>query len=88
MMKTYYTLSIIALLLATLFFTRCKPTEVITSKSGTQLWAENCVRCHYAPSAVDFNDHEWDVIGMHMRIRAQITKTEGEKIIEFLKRTN
>ena len=86
-MKTFYTLSII-LSLAMLSITRCKPTRAISAKTGTQLWAENCVRCHYAPSAVDFNDHEWDVIGMHMRIRAQITKTEGEKIIEFLKSTN
>ena len=74
----------------------CKSTEgharkldpTIEAKPGVQLWAENCVRCHYAPSPATFSDHEWEVVGMHMQIRANLTKTEREKIIDFLKSSN
>ena len=40
------------------------------------------------PSPADFSDGQWSVIGMHMRVRANLTATEAEKIIEFLKSAN
>lgn len=71
-----------------IIFISCKTTHVVSSKTGNELWATSCVRCHYAPTAVDFDDHEWDLIGMHMQIKAQLTEDEIEKIIEYLKDTN
>lgn len=69
-------------------FNSCKVAEEIQAKSGAQLWGENCSRCHNVPSPADFSDSQWDVIGTHMRVRGNLTSTESDKIIEFLKTAN
>lgn len=66
----------------------CKVSEEIQAKSGAQLWGENCTRCHNLPSPADFSDPQWELIGSHMRMRANFTARETEKIIEFLKAAN
>lgn len=86
-MKKLFLLSVV-IIIAIVTVTSCKSTQVIANKTGVQLWAENCTRCHYAPTAIDFNDHEWDIIGMHMQVHAQLTKIEKNKIIEYLKDSN
>ncbi|WP_242919740.1 hypothetical protein [Pontibacter liquoris] len=37
----------------------CAPTAAVIAKSGTQLWAENCQRCHNTPPLNIYNDKEW-----------------------------
>ena len=86
-MKKIYILTVTTIM-TLIIVSSCKTSQVVANKGGAQLWAENCTRCHYAPSSIDFNDHEWDVIGMHMQVRAQLTKTEREKIITFLTHSN
>jgi cytochrome c553 len=54
-------------------------------KSGSQLWAENCVRCHNIRSPSIYSPAQWEVAAMHMRIRANLTPEEHKKILEFLK---
>jgi hypothetical protein len=56
-----------------------------TGKSGAQLWAENCVRCHNIRSPGSFSPVQWEVATMHMRVRANLTPEEQKKILEFLK---
>lgn len=73
------------ILLSIAFFISCAPTQVITDRSGAQLWGENCNRCHNAPAPGEFVNASWDVIGAHMRIRANLTEAEEVKIINFLK---
>jgi len=58
------------------------------SKSGAQLWGENCIRCHNIPSPKTFSDVEWDVAVLHMRMRANLTEHEAVSIAEFLKTAN
>ena len=65
-----------------------KLPQSISDKTGAQLWGENCVRCHNAPGPGEFSDPAWDIIGLHMRTRANLTETETEKIITFLKDGN
>ena len=62
----------------------CAPTQMIAEKSGAQLWGENCNRCHNAPSMDQYTADQWDIIGTHMKIRANVTDTEIKKIVEFL----
>ncbi len=62
--------------------------KLVSQKSGAQLWGENCVRCHSIPSPADYNDVDWDTIGKHMRIRANLTEDEATKIFDFLKSAN
>jgi hypothetical protein len=56
-----------------------------TRKSGAQLWAENCQRCHNMRSPSSYNDAQWEDVMMHMRVRANLTPEENKKILEFLK---
>ena len=97
-MKTYKTIKIAGLFLTLLiFFSSCTSAEkyaeinkdkVAIQKSGAQLWGENCVRCHSMPSPSAYNDTDWDVIGMHMKVRANLTTIETKKIFDFLKSAN
>ena len=67
----------------------CKATEKVTSKTGVQLWSENCVRCHNGPDPSDYSDRQWDVIGTHMKLRVNsLSDNEIDKIVEFLKSAN
>ena len=54
-------------------------------KSGAQLWAENCVRCHNIRSPSNYSPAQWEVVMMHMRVRANLTPEEHKKILAFLK---
>jgi hypothetical protein len=56
-----------------------------TGKSGAELWAENCVRCHNIRSPSNYSPAQWEVVMMHMRVRANLTPDEHKKILEFLK---
>ncbi|NDP22120.1 MAG: cytochrome c [Paludibacter sp.] len=66
----------------------CATPKYVTEKSGAQLWGESCVRCHNIASPATFSDVQWDVAVKHMEFRAQLTKEEAEKIVEFLKSAN
>jgi hypothetical protein len=67
----------------------CSSTSPIASnRSGAQLWGENCIRCHNAPSPITFSDVQWEVAVTHMRVRASLTELESNKIMEFLKSAN
>jgi hypothetical protein len=54
-------------------------------KGGAELWAENCVRCHNIRSPGSYSPAQWEVVMMHMRVRANLTPEEHKKILEFLK---
>ena len=60
-------------------------TSAVTEKSGAQLWAENCVRCHNIRSPSSYSPAQWEVAMMHMRVRANLTPEEHKKILAFLK---
>ena len=63
----------------------CAVSQKIEAKSGAQLWAENCQRCHNTPSPSTFSSEQWETIGMHMQTRALLTDKERDKIVAFLK---
>ncbi|HWB23867.1 MAG TPA: cytochrome c [Chitinophagaceae bacterium] len=66
----------------------CKASQLVQAKSGAQLWAENCQRCHNTPSPSSFSHEQWETIGMHMQSRALLTDDERDKIVTFLKQAN
>jgi hypothetical protein len=72
-----------ALLVASLL-SECAESRSVAAKSGAQLWAENCQRCHNTPSPAAFSHEQWITIGMHMQTRAQLTEKERDKIVAFL----
>jgi len=58
------------------------------TRGGSQLWSENCARCHNMRPPTTYSDAEWEVAMHHMRIRAQLTAEEYKAILEFLKSAN
>lgn len=64
-----------------------KPGEPQT-KGASQLWTENCLHCHGSRSPSAYSDGEWDVVMLHMRVRANLTAKEHKAIVEFLKASN
>ncbi len=66
----------------------CAAMEKVSDRSGVQLWSENCQRCHAVPPPAAYNDYRWESITTHMRVRANLTETEENKILEFLKSSN
>jgi hypothetical protein len=61
------------------------PASIASGKGGAQLWGERCQFCHNARSPSTYNDAQWEVVMLHMRIRANLTPEEQKKIQEFLK---
>jgi hypothetical protein len=84
--KIFYAL-ILVIVSGVIGISSCEVSKHVQDKNGTQLWAENCGRCHNAPGPGEFSNANWDIIGKHMRVRANITETEEKKIIEYLKST-
>lgn len=66
----------------------CVESKAVAAKTGTQLWAENCQRCHNTPSPTSFSDEQWKTVGMHMQTRALLTNGERDKIVGFLQSFN
>jgi len=91
-MKKYFIVFSVLLLafsicMTVMTITSCAVSQKVKDKTGTQLWGENCGRCHNAPGPGEFSATNWDIIGRHMRVRTNITATEEKKIIEYLKNT-
>lgn len=62
--------------------------QASASKTGAELWAENCNRCHNYRPPPSFSDAQWETVVMHMRLRADLTGEERKKITEFMKTAN
>lgn len=56
----------------------------VSDKSGSQLWSENCQRCHNAPPSSAFTNTQWEVINTHMKQRAMLTDDDYKKILAFM----
>ncbi|HAL80885.1 MAG TPA: hypothetical protein DCO83_00550 [Mucilaginibacter sp.] len=81
---TWVAIGALGILIAVIF-NSCMESKMVAAKSGAQLWAENCQRCHNMPSPSTFSPDQWETVGLHMQTRAQLTTPERDKIVEFLK---
>ena len=79
---------LVVLTLTGLVLSACSTQQVPADKSGAQLWGENCVRCHNAPSPSSFSDDQWETVTMHMRVRANLNAKETSEIVDFLQMAN
>ena len=57
----------------------------LSNQSGATLWAQNCGHCHNIRSPDSLSDAQWDVVMLHMRVRANLTAEEHRQILAFLK---
>jgi hypothetical protein len=81
--RTWIMIALVVIVLS-IIASSCAENKKIAAKSGAQLWAENCQRCHNTPSPASFSHEQWVTVGMHMQTRAQLTEKERDKIIAFL----
>jgi len=65
-----------------------KGTASTSGADGSRLWAQNCVRCHNSRSPTEYSDSQWDVIMLHMRVRAGLAANDARLIREFLRSAN
>jgi len=68
--------------------TDSEPISAIPQPSGAQLWANNCASCHNFRDPSSYSDKQWEIAGLHMRTRANLTGGDYRKILEFLKNSN
>jgi len=59
-----------------------------TQKTGVQLWADNCARCHNMRSPDSYSDTQWEVAVLHMRVRANLAAKDARAIADYLKSAN
>ena len=81
-------ISIILVACSVMLMNGCYVSKKVADKSGAQLWGENCSHCHNAPPPGEFNNDNWEIVGMHMQVRANVTQTDMQKIIDFMKSAN
>lgn len=90
-MNRYHYLSIL-LALATLGVAGCATSgqkgSAGAQASGSRLWAQNCARCHNNRSPSELSPAQWDVVALHMRVRAGLTAADHRAILEFLQTNN
>lgn len=53
-------------------------------RSGVEIWAGNCGRCHMIQPVNRYGPKAWADIGQHMSILARLTSDESTAVIEFL----
>ena len=53
-------------------------------KSGAQIWAENCTRCHTPRPATQYSAQQWDLITTHMRLRCNLNGEEQRAVYHFM----
>ena len=57
-------------------------------RTGEQLFAINCSRCHDARYAPERTDAQWKTIVIHMRTRGRIPAEDAKKILKYLQDNN
>jgi hypothetical protein len=60
----------------------------VAARGRTQMWAENCNRCHNARPAGWYSRREWAVSMHHMQVRGYLTGEETRGITEFFRATS
>lgn len=61
------------------------PAEVAR---GAELYGQICGRCHNLRAATERTDREWVTIMFHMRVRANLSRSQSDAILAFLQATN
>lgn len=59
-----------------------------TTWTGADLYGATCARCHAERPPVERSDKHWKIVMGHMRVRANLTAEEAEKILEYLQASN
>jgi hypothetical protein len=93
-MKKVIGLSLLGIISASfIVLTGCSTSNSRTVASnshpdGARLWSQNCVRCHNSRPPTEYSSAQWDVVMLHMRVRAGLAAKDANSIREFLHSAN
>lgn len=59
-----------------------------TPLDGAKVFAWNCGSCHSERYPPERTDGEWEMIVMHMRVRANLTAEQAEAVLAYLQENN
>jgi mono/diheme cytochrome c family protein len=60
------------------------PENAPKTRSGAELYAIHCNRCHSERYATEFTAAQWKTIMIHMRVRANLTAEQAREILKYL----
>ena len=55
---------------------------------GAKVYAENCNRCHETPDPASRDGKTWRALSVHMRIFADLSRSEQQQVRAFLQSQN
>jgi len=64
--------------------TIASPVSAAAQRSGVEIWAQSCGRCHRPQPARRYTAERWETIMAQMRIYARLTDAEANAVLEFL----
>jgi cytochrome c5 len=63
------------------------PTET-EALDGAKVYTWTCGSCHSERRPRERTDGEWDIIAMHMRVRANLTAAQTRAVLDYLQENN
>ena len=60
------------------------PAQVHAQRSGVEIWANVCGRCHTIQPPSRYTAKDWTSILSHMAVNARLTSAQQEAVLEFL----
>lgn len=88
-MKRHLKLSaLVAVTVGMVSFTLLDLASAGSSLTGEKVYNQNCSRCHAERQATERTDLQWKIIAAHMRVRANLTAEEAQKVLEYLQSAN
>lgn len=84
----FFLLLIIPIAFSTVYAEQERESRKPNAKRGSELWVNNCARCHNLRRTDEFTDRQWVPIMSHMRIRAGLTGQETRDILRYLQASN
>ena len=65
-----------------------EPTEKELLRRGAKMWSAYCGKCHNPRPGGEFNRLEWDILMLHMRVRANLPARDSEALRVYLRQAH
>lgn len=85
-MVTNYLPTLLNIFTLSCILNTCVASQKVADKSDVQLWGgklQPLPQCTRPPG--EFNNDYWDIAGMHLQVKPNLSKSDAEKITEFFK---
>jgi hypothetical protein len=60
------------------------PEKKPAKKTGAELYAINCNRCHPERYPTEYNPAQWKTLMIHMRVRANLPAKQAKEVLRYL----